>query len=565
MDKRTVIAFVLIGLIVILMPYYMQWAIGDKPHIPPQTQTTDVSRETSPGSESLLAESPNQPLNLTEKFPVPEGKEIPQTAFEPQNIVIDTDVYQATISTQGGVITSWKLKAYFDRFGNWLELMKPNDFGLGLNIGDQSLDQIEFKTNRDRIELSGDQQDVLVLIAETNLGKIEKHLHLHGNRYRIELDLNGESLSRSDRLTLRWNGAISNTEGNPQSSGFYDENYDQVVTHAGGEMETWNVDRIKEGSAQPSGQISWVGIRNKYFLAALIPNEGRFDLELQGDVETNALGHALYDFHVALKPEETGALKVAVFLGPISYDVLREQNRDFSGVQRELNLDEFMDYGPSFLRSILKPVTIMIMQAFLAIHHIVPNYGLVIILFSLLVKIVVFPLTHKSLESAAKMQQLQPKMVEIRERYGNDSQKMNQAMMKLYKDEKINPLGGCLPMLLQMPILFSLFSVFRGTIEFRQAGFIAWITDLSKPDTIPIGSVDLHVLPLLMGISMFIQQKMTMKDPKQAALVYIMPVFLTYIFWTMSSGLVFYYTLYNVLTLAQQYIMEQTKKITGST
>jgi YidC/Oxa1 family membrane protein insertase len=112
-----------------------------------------------------------------------------------------------------------------------------------------------------------------------------------------------------------------------------------------------------------------------------------------------------------------------------------------------------------------------------------------------------------------------------------------------------------------MPILFSLFSLFRGTIELRHADFVWWITDLSQPDTLMIAGFGLHVLPLLMGISMFIQQKMTMKDPKQAALVYIMPVFLTYIFWTMSSGLVFYYTLYNVSTLAQQIIMERTKTL----
>ena len=162
------------------------------------------------------------------------------------------------------------------------------------------------------------------------------------------------------------------------------------------------------------------------------------------------------------------------------------------------------------------------------------------------------------------MQTLQPKIAELRERYTKDQQKLNTATMKLYREEKINPIGGCLPMVLQMPILFSLFSLFRGTIELRQAGFALWITDLSQPDTIPFGDFDLHLLPLLMGVSMFIQQKMMMKDPKQAVLVYIMPVFLTYIFWTMSSGLVFYYTLYNVLTLAQQIIMERTKSMLGT-
>ena len=137
-------------------------------------------------------------------------------------------------------------------------------------------------------------------------------------------------------------------------------------------------------------------------------------------------------------------------------------------------------------------------------------------------------------------------------------------MMKLYKDQKVNPLGGCLPMLLQMPILISLFTVFRSMIELRQAEFGLWITDLSKPDALFIGGFEVHLLPLLMAVSMFIQQKMTMKDPKQAALVYIMPVFMTWIFWSMSSGLVFYYTLFNVLTLAQQQVMERTKAILGT-
>jgi YidC/Oxa1 family membrane protein insertase len=131
--------------------------------------------------------------------------------------------------------------------------------------------------------------------------------------------------------------------------------------------------------------------------------------------------------------------------------------------------------------------------------------------------------------------------------------------MKLYKEEKVNPLGGCLPMLPQMPILFALFNVFRGAIELRQAGFMLWMDDMSQPDRLMIGGFELHVLPLLMGISSFLQSKMTMKDPKQAAMVYVMPVFMTWIFWSMSSGLVLYWTMFNVLTLLQQQVMEVTK------
>jgi YidC/Oxa1 family membrane protein insertase len=137
-------------------------------------------------------------------------------------------------------------------------------------------------------------------------------------------------------------------------------------------------------------------------------------------------------------------------------------------------------------------------------------------------------------------------------------------MMKLYKVEGVNPLGGCLPMVIQMPILFSLFNVFRGAIELRQSEFVFWITDLSQPDRFFIGGFEIHLLPLLMAVSTFFQSKMTMKDPKQAIMVYMMPVFMTWIFWSMSSGLVLYWTMFNGLTILQQQVMERVKRVLDS-
>lgn len=132
--------------------------------------------------------------------------------------------------------------------------------------------------------------------------------------------------------------------------------------------------------------------------------------------------------------------------------------------------------------------------------------------------------------------------------------------MKLYQEEGINPLGGCLPMLLQMPIFFALYNVFSNTIELRQAPFMLWIQDLSLPDEVILGGLGIHVLPLLMAVSMFFQSKMTMKDPKQAVLVYLMPVMMIFIFWTLSSGLVLYWTVFNVLSIAQQWLTERLRK-----
>ena len=158
------------------------------------------------------------------------------------------------------------------------------------------------------------------------------------------------------------------------------------------------------------------------------------------------------------------------------------------------------------------------------------------------------------------MQELQPKITALREKYKNDNQRLSRETMKLYKEEGVNPLSGCLPLLLQMPIFIALYNLFGKTIELRQAPFILWIQDLSLPDELLIGGFGLHILPLLMAVSMLIQQKMTMKDPKQAVLVYMMPVLMIFIFWSMSSGLVLYWTIFNVLTIGQQLLVNHFKK-----
>ena len=566
MDRRTVLAFALIGLILILMPYYMEFFQDGKPE-PRDPVEKSTLRQIEP---ARITDTPSesQPTQQAEPQQPPIQDKSPATTstFQARDIVIDAELYRAVISTRGGVITSWQLKTYFDRNGNWLELIPPNGAGLGATVGSESLNSLEFTPDRDRLEIYGDTRDLIVFRAQSPRGPVEKRFRFQGNRYRIHVSVITEGLAQDDKLGITWDGSLADTENKRGTSeSFYEGVYEQIVTYMGGEVETWDTDRLQEKETPPSGQLTWIGIRNKYFLAAIIPDEGRYDLALYGDNKIDPYGFSYRDFAFDMYADSgLNIINYSAYIGPISYDILRAQNRDLDGLERELDLDDFVDYGPYFVRSILKPITILILKAFLAMHAIVPNYGVVIILFSILVKVVVFPLTHKSLESTAKMQTLQPKIAELRERYSNDQKKMNEAMMRLYREEKINPLGGCLPMLLQMPILFSLFSLFRGTIELRQAGFALWITDLSQPDTIPIGGFDLHLLPLLMGVSMFIQQKMMMKDPKQAILVYLMPVFLTYIFWSMSSGLVFYYTLYNVLTLAQQIIMEKTKSMLGT-
>ena len=180
----------------------------------------------------------------------------------------------------------------------------------------------------------------------------------------------------------------------------------------------------------------------------------------------------------------------------------------------------------------------------------IPNYGIVIILFSILTKILFYPLTKKSLQASKDMQNLQPHIKELREKHKEEPKKLQEETMRLYKERKVNPLGGCLPLVVQMPVLWALFYVFQRTIEFRGEPFMLWIQDLSAPDSPP-------VLPIVMGLSMYLQQKMTpTTDPRMAPMQYLMPVVLTVVFINFPAGLVLYWTINNIMSILQQYQMK---------
>ena len=216
-----------------------------------------------------------------------------------------------------------------------------------------------------------------------------------------------------------------------------------------------------------------------------------------------------------------------------------------------------MSLGVAPIRFISRAV----LFSLVALYEVIPNYGIVLIIFSVIVKLLVYPLTKKSYQSMKAMQVLQPEVLSLREKYKSDPQKLNQATMKLYKERGVNPLGGCLPMLLQMPLLFALFIVFRSTIELRGAPFVLWITDLSQPDaliplpfSLPLYGDQISLLPLLMGASMFVQQKMTTSpvNPQQKMMTQFMSIFFVILFNQFPSGLNLYYTLFNIFTIIQQ-------------
>jgi YidC/Oxa1 family membrane protein insertase len=350
---------------------------------------------------------------------------------------------------------------------------------------------------------------------------------------------------------LNWHTGLAVTEPRPSE----DMSYAMAYSLANKELDEFDVgsDAYKKGGSD-DWPAQWAAVRNKYFAVAIIP-QGQTTKGVRYDGQTtkfnNEVIHKSYrlDLAMPLERDRDFAQEFLVYIGPLDYDLVKGLG---------VGLDGIMNFG----WKIIQPFSKLVLWTFKFLHDFIPNYGLVIIVFSLLVKIVLHPLTRKSYQSMQEMQRIQPEMTRLREKYASDPQKMNSEMMKLYKEHGVNPMGGCLPMLLQMPLLYALFIVFRSTIELRQAPFVGWISDLSAPDaifTLPF-SIPLYgnlvcVLPIVMGATMLIQQAMTMKDPKQKMMVYLMPIIMTLAFNTFPSGLNLYYTLFNVLSIVQQKYM----------
>jgi len=303
-----------------------------------------------------------------------------------------------------------------------------------------------------------------------------------------------------------------------------------------------------------SGPFEWVALKSKYFVAAVLALEG--DVRFGGAVAVGGerVGRQAAQAHVTVSlPVPGGAWRHAVYLGPQEYRRLARIGHDFEDVN---------PYGWVF-RPIIRPFAIMIVQVLLWMHETLHlEYGWVLVLFGLAVRVVLWPLNQLAMRSSTAMQAIQPEMKAIQDRYKNDPQKLQQEMMKLYKQHGVNPLGGCLPMLIPMPVLFALFFVFANTIEFRGVPFL-WLPDLSRADP-------LYIIPLVMGLSMYGVSKVGQigvpPNPQMKMMLYVMPVMFTVLFLKFASGLNLYYAVSNIASIPQQWLIakQRLKRVGGA-
>ena len=382
--------------------------------------------------------------------------------------------------------------------------------------------------------------------------------------YLITVEQKVTNASNKD-IALTQYGRINRT-GTPKTSGFYILHEGPIAVLNERLIEIDYDDIIEEGSKSVISKGGWVGITDKYWLAALIPDqksriEGGFKAVLK-NIERYQAQYTSNE--IVLEKGETTSVKSNIFIGAKEVDLLDKYSNQLSIEM----FDRAVDFGWFYI--ITKPLFLLLHK----LSGLLGNVGLSILALTVLIRILLFPLANKSFKSMSKMKILTPKMTEIRERYKTDKLKMQQAIMALYKSEKVNPLSGCLPILIQIPIFFALYKVLFVTLETRHAPFYGWVKDLSAPDPttifnlfglfnfMPPSFLMIGAWPLLMALTMYLQQKLNPAppDPLQAKIMSFLPLMFLFLFATFPAGLVIYWTWNNILSIGQQWIiMKKTK------
>ncbi len=557
MDKKTIIMVVALGALVIFwIPIMTGLGLMEPPKPRPQvTEQYDQQTEQQP-----LTETQTTPSGTPQAQPLAGSNVVNATLDQAifdvpaDSIYIETDVWSIIMTNYGGGPISFKLKKYLDQSGQPIEMLPDCENAtpeLSIQEGavtDSRLPFVSSLPSRNyRVENS--PFDISYRFQSETGNIVTKKYRFYPDRYDYDLVIEitkGSDMGTVREYSIEWNNRLSPTELNIQ------DDYTSFWAAAMMGNEIFKFDDYDNGrfSLSHDGATQWVATRSKFFSAILVSRS-----RLGSGVKASGIempvqtlddivdGKALA---VALSmdvPYETAFVdSFSVFVGPMDYGILNNFNND---------VVDIIDIGTTpIVGWIVKIFAIPIMWLLPRMYEIIPNYGVVIILFSLLVKVITLPLSKKTVRSMLAMKEIQPLMEELKKKHKKNPQALNREMMKLYKEHGVNPLSGCLPLLPQMPLFFALFAVFRSTILLRQAPLMLWWDDLSRGAT---SFTDPYIiLVILMAGFMFFQQKMTMTDPKNKMLIYMMPLMMGFFFYQAAAGLVLYWTCYSLFSWVEQ-------------
>ena len=554
----------LIALIVFTFSGLMLWEAWNKhnrPPVPPQAVAQTQSVNPLQGSTADKSATTVPGLSAVPSATIPAvaagAATVPATAAAQgtsKSVLVKTDLFTVDMDTRGGglrTVTLLKHAAHADakraftlmqdKAGSYF-VTQSGLLGQGLPnhtaMWSTSSDQFELGTN-DTLDVTFTNNDAAgITVAKTYTFKRGSYL------VNVRYDIKNESGTPiSPNAYFQFLRDSNPPEG--ESTG--NNPFTGVVTFTGPAVYTdlkkyqkvsfSDIDDNKQNIVKEAGD-GWIAMVQHYFVSAWLPPPG-----LKREFFTQKVSSKLYSAGVivpisAINAGATGGISMPLYIGPQEQENLKKLAPGF---------DLVVDYG--WLTVLASPMFLVLSY----INNIVGNWGWTIVLFTILLKLVFFPLNQKAGKSIAHMKTMAPKVEAMKARYGDDKLKMNQAMMELYKTEKVNPLGGCLPIVIQIPFFIALYWVLLGAVELRDAPWIGWITDLSTPDPF-------YVLPVIMGASMFIQTKMNPAppDPVQAKVMLILPLVFSVMFFFFPAGLVLYWTMQNILGIAQQWYINKT-------
>ena len=582
MDKRTVIAVLLT--FVVLVAWQMLYVAPKQKELAQKAQAeklaAGVTEEVRLDTISLLegtgagAGTAEQEAAVRDE-PRQEDENSPMggllsTSAPPVEITVTTQTMRVVLNSLAADMRVVELTSYERKNGGNVQLIQDTGRG-GLAIS--LFDGVSWRrltdagymasvngrrvTEAKEIVLgeTAPEATIVFVLEDPAGGRIEKRFTFRNTGYEVHLDVEIDregDMRETSAYALVWDCGLAVNEKNEAGDvrqfaalGMVGEEYYQEASR--------KFSREKEKVHE--GMVTWAGARTKYFLSAIIPERQKSGtLALLGDKEGDYVGYAIrYPFRGDPRRVQDA---YTCYLGPLDMNDLKNYG---------IGLERTIDLGK------LRILSALALRFMLFLNRFIPNYGLIIIILSVLTKVLFYRLTHKSTKSMKDMQRLQPKIKELQEKFKDDKERLNKETMKLYKEGGVNPLGGCLPLLFQMPVFFALFNVLRNTIELRGAPFALWISDLSSPDvlfefgfSIPFIGNEFHLLPILMGGAMVLQTKMGASPTGEAApaaqtkmMTTMMPIMFTFFFYGMPSGLVLYWIVNNILTIVQQYYVHK--------
>lgn len=543
MEKRIILFLVLSMAVIVLYPYLLEkMGIAKRP-VPASSAPVAKKKDADKAVPQLAQPAAQVPSPAKASATIPAQGLVAERERE---VTVETDLVKVVFSNRGGVIKHWELKRYQNtdpKQPKPIQLVPADGKGatlippLTVEVLDARLQERMAKglyvvSGKD-LSLSEGQPAGEIGFSYTDPetgAQVTKRLTFHHGSYLVDLTVETSGVSSSTTLSLGTNFGIHEWQ-----EGFV--GFIGPATHIGGKLDKATPDK----EDLRSGPMKWAAMQDKYFLAAAIPADAVPHIGI-----VRKEGERLVS--VGLRTPVTAGPVVSryrLYVGPKEYDTL---------AALKIELEETIDFGWfiygswSFVRAVAKPVFYAIRH----LHDLTHNYGVAIIIVTIGIKLLLAPLAYKSYKSMKDMAAVQPELMALQKKYADDRDRLNKELIKLYKDKKVNPVGGCLPMFFQIPIFVALFNILYMTIELRQAPFMLWVKDLSVQDPY-------YVLPILMGVTMFIQQKIqpTTMDPKQAQIMLLLPVFLTFLFVTFPAGLVLYWLTNNVLTITQQVVTDR--------